>query len=122
MTDLTFTINGHDYSDIVEKRNYQTRLIPVVGRQYTDLNKVEHTTIARYRGELTVGINVAAKSRITALATDLQSAPVSVCYYSFQLGTTVTQTMMPDSTTMKDAFSLGGVRFNETNEITFTEE
>ena len=122
MTDLTFKINGHDYSDLVEKRKYKTKLIPIIGRQYTDLNKVTHTTIARHQGELTVGIRVAPKSRITAFCADLQTAPVTVMYYSFQLGTVVTQTMMPDASTMQDAFNLAGERWNETSDVTFTEE
>lgn len=122
MTDLTFAINGKSYNDLVEKREYYTSLIPVIGAQYTDLNKVTHTSIIRHRGVLKVKLNPANRSRIAALCSDLCSAPVTVQYYSFQLGSVVTQTMVPDETTMQDAFSLASERWNNTSEITFTEE
>ena len=122
MTDLTFTINGNDYADLVEKGEYSTSQVPVIGAQYTDLNKVTHTSIVRHRGVLKVKLNPAKRSRIIALCSDLRSAPLTVQYYSFQTGSIVTQTMLPDETTMQDAFTLASERWNTTNEITFTEE
>lgn len=121
MTDLSFTINSHDYSDIVDIHNYQTSLTPVEGSRYTDLDKVEHVAVVRHRGGLSVKINPVDEDKVAALCTDLITAPVTVTYYSFQRGHTVTETMMPDDTTVKDAFRFLNKKYVEGFSIKLTE-
>jgi len=97
MTDLTFTINGHDYKDIVAKGKYETFLIPVEGSKYTDLNKVDHVSIVRYRGKIKVELNPISSDKALALCTDLMQSPCNVSYFSFQRNAIVTETMTIDS-------------------------
>ena len=121
MTDLTFTINGHDYKDIVTKRKYETFLIPVEGAKYTDLDKVDHVSIVRYRGKLQVELNPISDIRAAALCSDLMQSPCTVKYYSFQRNSVVTETMVPDAISMKDAFNFQNKRWSEPSGITFTQ-
>ncbi len=121
MTDLTFIVNSRDYSDVVDAHNYQTGLTPVEGSRYTDLDKVEHVAVARHRGSLAVKVNPLCGDRLAALCADLAAAPVTVTYYSFQRGRDVTETMMPDDTTVKDAFRFLNKRYAEGFSIKLTE-
>ncbi len=121
MTDLSFTINSHDYSGLVDVHNYQTGLTPVEGSRYTDLDKIEHVAIVRHRGTLTVKINPVDEDRLAALCADLINSPLTVTYYSFQRGQNVTETMMPDSSTVKDAFRFLNKKYVDGFSIKLTE-
>lgn len=122
MTTLPFTINGHDYSSLVTKRQYKTNRIPVVGTKYTDLAKIDHTTIARYKGYLEVALNPLSPSQADDLYADLLTAPCEVTYYSFQLQQTVTETMLPNFDGLKDAKLRESGHWMENSTINFTEE
>lgn len=122
MTDLTFRINGNDFSSIVEKGSYTTDLIPVVGSKYTDLNKVDHTIIARYRGYVEVTLNPMSPQQAKSLYTQLKNAPCSVEYFSFQDKEAVTKTMIPSWDSLKDAKQRDSGHWVRSIKITFTEE
>ncbi len=121
MTDLSFTINSHDYASLVDAHNCQTSLTPVEGSRYTDLDKVEHVAVVRHRGALSVQINPVDETKVAALCADLITAPVTVTYYSFQRGCTVTETMMPDAQAIKDAFRFLNKKYVEGFTIKLTE-
>ncbi len=121
MTDLPLTIDGHDYSGLVDKYNYETTLTPVEGSRYTDLDKIEHVSIVRHRGGLTVKLNPISEDNAEALCADLMLTPVTVTYYSFQRNASVTETMEADETTMKDAFRHLSKKFAEGFTVTLTQ-
>lgn len=93
MTKYRFTVNGKDFSDLVEKYGYETALIPVFTRSVTTLDKVEHTKMVRQRGQLNLQLNPVMEQRIKELTAELSSMPVSIGYHNFQLGADVTQIM-----------------------------
>lgn len=122
MTDLTFRIGGTDFSSYVEKGSYKTDLIPIVGSQYTDLNKVKHTVIVRYLGYLEVTLNPMSPAQAQTLFNRLTSAPCTVQYFSFQEQSVVTRTMMPEWDELKDAKERSSGHWVQSITLSFTEE
>lgn len=106
MTNLTFTINNVDFSDIVAKHEYTTYYTPVEGKSYTDLNMVKHVNYTRYRGGLLVKINPLSSDRAQALYTQLTTQPCTVSYFSFQRNEVVTETMETVGISLKDGFAM----------------
>lgn len=122
MTDLKLIINGTDFSGIVEKYSYITGKIPVQGAKYTDLNKVDHTTIARHRGYLEFRCNPMSPTQVNSLFTALCNAPCTVQYFSFQDKANVTQTMIPSYDDVQDAKLRESGHWVRGIKVSFTEE
>lgn len=122
MTDLKLTINNVDFSGIVEKGSYITGKIPVVGAKYTDLNKVDHTTITRYKGYLEFKTNVMSPSQVYNLFEELCDAPCQVEYFSFQDNNNVTKTMIPSFDDVQDATRRSSGHWVRGLKVSFTEE
>lgn len=122
MTDLTFKVNTIDFSGLVEKGSYITDRIPVVGASYTDLNKVNHTTIVRNRGYLEVVLNPTSPTQISTLYNQLSMAPVQVQYHSFQTNSTVTENMIPTLEPLQDAKERTSGHWVRKVKLTFLEE
>ena len=122
MTDLTFKVNDTDFSGIVEKGSYITDRTMVVGAKYTDLNKVDHTTIVRDRGYLEVTLNPTSQTQIASLYTAIRNAPCKVKYHSFQKGTDVEEMMIPSLEPLQDAKKRSSGHWVRKVRLTFTEE
>lgn len=122
MTDLTCKINNVDFSGIVEKGSYITGMIPIVGAKYTDLNKVDHTTIIRHKGYLEFKCNTMSPSQVYSLFEELCNAPCQVEYFSFQEGLTVTRTMIPSFDDVQDAVRRSSGHWVRGIKVSFTEE
>ena len=103
MTDLALTINNVSFSAYVKKGEYYTASEPVAGAKYTDLDKVDHTTVIRHRGRLKVTFNPMSPSQISTLYSALSNCPCQVTYWSFQQNQNVTQSMMPVLEEIQDA-------------------
>ena len=93
MTDLTFKVNGQDFSALVHKNGIRTYLDPVYSREITTLNKVRRRILRRYRGILHVTLNDLEDKEVSRLYAALMSWPLEVTYYSFQRQKVVTETM-----------------------------
>lgn len=122
MTDLTLTVNSISLSAMIEKGSYITDLIPVVGSKYTDLNKVDHTIIARYKGYVEVTLNPMSPATAKGLYDQLIQAPCRVTYYSFQKKTEVTASMIPEWDSLKDAMRRSTGHWVQSIKLSFTEE
>lgn len=122
MTDLKLIINNTDFSGIVEKGSYVTGKVPIVGTKYTDLNKVDHTTIARYRNTLDFKTNVMSPAQVTSLFTALCNAPCEVQFFSFQDGANITATMIPSFDDVQDAAKRSSGHWVRGLKVTLTEE
>lgn len=121
MTKYLFTVNGKDFSDLVEKYGYETALIPVFTRSITTLDKVEHTKMVRQRGQLNLQLNPVMEQRIKELTAELSSMPVEIGYHNFQLGQDVIQTMKTEGirsgialiTQSRDWLTIDSITFDE---------
>lgn len=122
MTDLALTINGVNFSGYVQKGEYTTNLVPVVGAKYTDLDKVDHTTVVRHRGSVTVTFNPMGPSAVASLFAALEDCPCQVTYWSFQRGQNVTQSMMPELDEIQDAKLRSSGHWVRSFSLTLTEE
>lgn len=122
MTDLTFKINNVSFAAYVKKGEYYTSMTPVAGAKYTDLNKVDHTTVIRHRGGLKVVFNPMSPTQFAALCTELENCPCEVKYFSFQKKLDVTQTMMPSLDDIQDAKQRSSGHWVRSFTLEFTEE
>ena len=93
MTKFPFTVNGVDFSALVHKRGYATNRVAVYSDTVTTLDGVDHASLLRTKGILTVTLNPAEKSKMLELAEALKTLPAVVSYHSFQTGMTETETM-----------------------------
>jgi len=121
MTDLIFKINGHDYSDIVEKRQYTTTYAPVVGTSYVNLDKVKRVSYARYQGRVAINLNPISAERAAQLYADLASQPCQVTYFSFQRNMQVTETMETEGIDIQDGFTMLSKRWGTPSTLEFVQ-
>lgn len=93
MTDLTFKVNGQDFSALVYKNGIRTYLEPIYSGEIITLDKVRRRALKRYRGVLHVTLNDLEEKQSSALCAALLADRLDVSYYSFQRGQVVTETM-----------------------------
>lgn len=121
MTDLSFTINNHDYKAYVEKWSYVTDSIPVTIKR-TDLDGVDHTIVIRHKGYVSVTFNPMSPTVAQSLFSDLANAPCTVTYFSFQAKADVTKTMIPKYDALQDAKQRTSGHWVRSFKVEFTEE
>lgn len=97
MTDLTFKVNGKDFSHLVHKNGIRTYLEPVYSGEITTLDKVRRRVLKRYRGGVHVTLNDVEASQSAELCAELVKVPVTIGYYSFQRAKYVEESMTLDS-------------------------
>lgn len=97
MTKFPLKLNGTDATRFCHKRGYTTFRTPVYAGKYTDIQQTDHYIVARWKGGLRVRINDLPAADAAELAALLMAAPLTVEYHSFDLGKTVTETMMPET-------------------------
>ena len=96
MTDLTFEVNGRDFSALVHKNGIRTHLEPVYSGEITTLAKVRRQALKRWRGILHVTLNDLAEKDSAALCQALMEWPLTVRYYSWQRRQVVSENMTLD--------------------------
>ena len=123
MTDYTYTINGTDFSDYVDRDTYTTGLIPVYGEKITTLDGVDHVTVLRHKGVISHGLNALTQTELKTLAATLVNAPLTVSYYCQQRGEVVTAKMLPNEQTARRLVDClyGNDTWHEVGNITLTE-
>lgn len=97
MTSYPIKINGTDVSWLFHKRGYETFRTPVYAATYQDLEQTDHYVVSRWKGGLVATTNDLTAQEAAELSALLLAAPVEVEYYSFDLGKTVVETMMPET-------------------------
>ena len=93
MTDLTFKINGQDFSALVHKNGIRTFLEPVYSGEIITLDKVRRRALKRFRGILHVTLNDLEETESARLCAALTDHPLQVQYYCWQTRQVVTQYM-----------------------------
>lgn len=110
MTDLTFKVNGQDFSALVHKNGIRTYLEPVYSGEITTLDKVRRRTLKRRRGILHVTLNDLEENEAEDLCAALMLEPLSVTYYSFQRRQQVTEIMSLSPYALEQLLMDGGSR------------
>lgn len=123
MVSLTFKVNNTDYSGYIERDSYSTSVIPVYSETITTLDGVDHKTLKRLKGRLSVGLNPQNAANTALICADLLSSPVEVQYHCLQRNLDITANMVVD-TVSADFLSrclFRGENWNQTQSITLTE-
>lgn len=121
MNKFPFNVNGIDFSDLVHKYGYTTYRTHVFTDAVRTLDGKDHYSLLRTKGGLKTRLNPAEKSRLQALAEELENLPATVRYYSFQSGTVVTEKMMTVGMPLSLLLSTGGKDWLGGVELTFDE-
>ena len=111
MTDLTFEVNGQDFSALVHKDGIRTYLDPVYSGEITTLAKVRRRSLKRYRGVLHVTLNDLEEKESTALCAALMAYPLQVTYYSLQRRRVVTESMSLEPYALEQLLQDAGERW-----------
>lgn len=81
MLDYTLTINGVDFTSMVERDSYQTRKIPVYSNSVTTLDGVTHVVLIRNKGEIEFEFNPQNAEKTTEACSALLMMPCEVYYF-----------------------------------------
>ena len=123
MTDYTYTINGVDFSDYVNRDKYYTGIVPVYGDKVTTLDGVDHVVVLRHKGFIKHGLNALTQTQLIKLSNELMKSPLTVEYYCQQRGYVVTAQMIPSDQTARRLVDCvyGDSTWHEIDDITLTE-
>lgn len=81
MLDYTLTINGVDFTSMVERDSYQTRKIPVYSDSVTTLDGVTHVVLIRNKGEIEFEFNPQNAEKTAEACYALLMMPCEVYYF-----------------------------------------
>lgn len=120
---LTFSLNGTDYSRMVERDSYATGLIPVYSDAVTTFDGVDHMVLIRSKGTVTVGLNPQTAADTKSICEALNRCPVTVKYHCLQRNTDVTANMIVSQQSAKflSRCKARGYVWNEIDAITLEE-
>lgn len=97
MVNYSFSINGVDFSGMVERDSYTTALTPVFSKTITTMNGVDHFVQVRTRGFVTVRLNPQTDADAASFCAELLKGPALVRYHCLQRNADVYATMAVDS-------------------------
>ena len=95
----TFKINEVDFSDIITKYGYQTAYEPIYSDIVTTLDKVDHTSIVRWKSGLTIPVRPLERVRLMQLTAALTAGIPFITFTSLQRGEDLTAYMKMDDYT-----------------------
>ena len=123
MLDYTLTINGVDFTSMVERDSYQTRKIPVYSDSVTTLDGVTHVVLIRNKGEITFEFNPQNSTNMSAACTALLTMPCLVYYFDLQKQNYVLANMVIDQQSAQylSRCLSRGFKWNQMDPITLTE-
>lgn len=84
MLDYTLTINGVDFTAMVERDSYNTAKLPVYSDSVVTMDGVTHVALLRNKGEIRFEFNPQNASDTQAACAALLSTPCVVDYFNLQ--------------------------------------
>lgn len=84
MLDYTLTINGVDFTHMVERDSYSTSKIPVYSESVMTMDGITHVALLRNKGEIEFEFNPQNSVDTEAACTALLRMPCLVYYYNLQ--------------------------------------
>ena len=123
MLAYTLTINGVDFTSMVERDSYKTSKIPVYSESFMTMDGVTHVALIRNKGEISFDLNPQNAAQTSATCTALLTMPCVVRYFDLQTQTYVNATMVIDQQTAQylSRCLYKGERWNQLESITLTE-
>lgn len=86
MTNMTFTLDGVDFSALVKSRGYKTQRVPVYGRKVTTKDGVDHQKKLRDRLVVTAPLNDMLQEQSEALCEKLRLHPIGATVTDMDTG------------------------------------
>lgn len=94
---MTFKINNIDCSGYITRYGYGTTYNPVFSESVVTMDGVEHVTVKRYKGTLTVTLRPLTGTQWATLSALLATGILTVQYTCIQRNTDVTASMKLDN-------------------------
>ena len=123
MLDYTLTINGVDFTSMVERDSYKTSKIPVYSESIMTMDGVTHVALIRNKGEISFDLNPQNATKTSVACVALLTMPCVVRYFDLQTQAYVNATMVIDQQTAQylSRCLYKGERWNQMESITLTE-
>lgn len=123
MLDYTLTINGVDFTKMVERDSYETRKIPVYSDSVTTMDGVTHVVLLRNKGEVSFEFNPQNSTDTASACAALLSMPCLVRYYNLQTQSYEFANMVIDEQSAQylSRCLYRGERWSQMDSITLTE-
>ena len=123
MLDYTLTINGVDFTSMVERDSYRTSKIPVYSDSVMTMDGVTHVALLRNKNEISFEMNPQNASETETACNALLSTPCRVELFSLQSQQyeTVYMTLTQQSANYLSRCYHKGLRWNQLDSITLTE-
>lgn len=121
--DYAFSINGKDFSQMVERDSYETTVTPIYSSALTTMDGVDHLVKVRDRGSVAAGLNPQSEADVADICDTLLAGPVEVFYHCLVRNMDRYATMIVDSLTARNLSRCRarGLKWHEVGTITLTE-
>lgn len=123
MLDYTLTINGVNFTAMVERDSYQTARIPVFSESVTTMDGVDHVALLRNKSSLTFEFNPQTTAQTKTACDALMAQPCTVYFFNIQSNAykTASMTLDEQSAQYLSRCLSRGLHWNQLDPITLTE-
>ena len=123
MLDYTLTINGVDFTEMVERDSYKTDTVPVFSERFTTMNGVDHTALIRNKKTITFDLNPQTATDTKTACDALSVQPITVYFFDLQANDygTAKMTLDGQSAQYLSRCLARGLKWNQMDPITLTE-
>jgi hypothetical protein len=123
MLDYTLTINGVNFTAMVERDSYRTAKIPVFSESVTTMDGVDHVALLRNKSSLTFEFNPQTTAQTKTAYDALTAQPCTVYFFNIQSNAYKTANMKLDEQSAQylSRCLSRGLRWNQMDPITLTE-
>ena len=123
MLDYTLTINGVNFTSMVERDSYQTDTIPIYTERITTMDGVDHVALIRNKSTLTFEFNPQTTAQTKTACDALLSQPCTVYFFNIQSNAYETAEMTIDGQSAQylSRCLSRGLHWNQMQSITLTE-
>ena len=123
MLDYTLTINGVDFTNMIERDSYNTANIPVYSDSVVTLDGITHVALLRNKAEISFDFNPQNATDTQTACNALLSMPCEVYYFNLQRQEYMYANMTVDQRTAQYLSRClhKGLKWNQMDSLTLTE-
>ena len=123
MLDYTLTINGVDFTPLIERDSYQTSRIPIYSERITTIDGVDHIVMLRNKSALSFSLNPQTAAQTEAAYDALIQQPCEVYFFNLQAQEYQSAYMITDRQTTEylSRCQYKNLKWNQMGQITYEE-
>lgn len=123
MLDYTLTINGVDFTSMIDRDSYQTSRIPIYSERITTIDGVDHIVMLRNKSALSFSLNPQTAAQTKAAYNALIQQPCEVYFFNLQTQEYQSAYMITDRQTAEylSRCLYKGLKWNQIGPVTFEE-